>query len=118
MVKHMPANKRIVMFGHAGDRSDQDIRNLTDAVVELGAEHYIISELDVYLRGRKLGDIPVIVQAALSEHGVAEQGSSISSDPLSGAKHALSMAAPGDVILLFVLDQREQVHQWLTQQDS
>jgi cyanophycin synthetase len=118
MVKHMPANKRIVMFGHAGDRSDRDIRDLTDAVVELGAEHYIISELEVYLRGRELGDIPAIVQVALSEHGVAEHASSISRDPLSGAKHALSLVAPGDVILLFVLDQREQVHQWLTQQGS
>jgi cyanophycin synthetase len=118
MVKRMPANKRVVMFGHAGDRSDQDIRNLTDAVVALGAEHYIISELEVYLRGRELGDIPAIAQAALSEHGIAEHASFISSDPLSGAKHALSLAAPGDVILLFVLDQREQVHEWLTQQDS
>jgi cyanophycin synthetase len=117
MVKRMPANKRVVMFGHAGDRSDQDIRNLTDAVVELGAEHYIISELEVYLRGRELGDIPAIVQATLSEHGIAEHASSISSDPLSGAKHALSLAALGDVILLFVLDQREQVHKWLTQQE-
>lgn len=118
MVKRMPANKRIVMFGHAGDRSDQDIRNLTEAVVGLEAEHYIISELEEYLRGRELGDIPAVVQAALSEHGIAEHASSISRDPLSGAKHALSLAEAGDVILLFVLDQREQVHDWLIAQDD
>lgn len=118
MVKRMPANKRIVMFGHAGDRSDQDIQDLTDAVVGLEAEHYIISELADYLRGRQLGDVPAVVQPALREHGIAEQATYVSKDPLSGAQHALSLAVAGDVVLLFVLDQREQVHDFLISQDD
>ncbi|MEM7360554.1 MAG: Mur ligase family protein [Pseudomonadota bacterium] len=116
MVNRLPASQTITMFGHAGDRSDQDIADLTDAVAALDADLYIISELAAYLRGRELGDVPAVVEKRLREKNVKDEQIYVAKDPLSGAKHALSVSKPGDVILLFVLDQREQVHEWLSSQ--
>ena len=116
MVKHMPAANRIAMFSHGGDRSDQDIQNLTEAVADVDASFYIAAELEDYLRGRELGEIPVLVTQTLGERNVSDDRIKVVSDPLEGAQLALSLAQPGDVILLFVLDQREQVHQWLSAQ--
>ena len=117
MATHMPANKRIVMFGHGGDRSDEDIRQLTNAVADLDADVYILSELEDYLRGRELGEIPVLVKRALSECGISNSQLHVAPDPLVGTKLALQLAQPGDMVLLFVLDQREQVHEYLSQLD-
>ena len=101
------------MFGHAGDRSDQDINELTDAVADLDADFYIASELENHLRGRSLGDIPALIKSALNRRGVSDQQLVIADSPMDGAKHAIEMAQAGDVILLFVLDDRQSVHDWL-----
>jgi UDP-N-acetylmuramyl tripeptide synthase len=116
MVNRMPADNKVVMFGHAGDRSDKDIEDLTNAVVKLQADHYIVAELEPYLRGRALGDIPAIVRRTLGKHNIPDQKFSVTEDPMSGAQLALSMTGSGDVLLLFVLDQRQKVHEWLTTQ--
>ena len=113
MVKRMPANNRIAMFSHGGDRSDQDIKGLTEAVAELDASYYITAELEAYLRGREMGEIPQLVSQILHDFGVDKAKIKTASDPLDGAKQAVEMAVEGDVVLLFVLDQREEVHEFL-----
>ena len=115
MVNRMPANNRIVMFGHAGDRSDRDISDLSEAVLKLQANTYIISELENYLRGRELGDIPSLVKSVLVKHQVDEGAILKADNPLQGAQRAIEIAQPGDVVLLFVLDQRDEVHRWLSE---
>ena len=118
MVNRMPAQKRIVMFSHAGDRSDDDIKSLTEAVIKLQPSAYVVSEIEHYLRGRVMGEIPALVQDILNNNGVPSQAIGISDTPLLGAQKAIKQAEPGDVILLFVLDQRDQVHQWLSDQSD
>lgn len=114
MVNNIAANNRIAMFSHAGDRSDKEIQDLTYAITDLKAEHYIAAELENYLRGRKLGEIVTLVEQALRKKNIKKDRIHKMDDPLQGAKKALSLAQPGDVIVLFVLDQREEVHQWLS----
>jgi UDP-N-acetylmuramyl tripeptide synthase len=113
MVKSMPAQRRIVMFSHGGDRSDQDIIDLSRAVLDLDADLYIVAELEAYLRGRELGELPHLVSSFLKQSGVADEAIYAAESPLSGAQYALSQSSDGDVVLLFVLDQREQVHSLL-----
>ena len=106
------------MFSHAGDRSDQDVIGLTKAVLELDADLYIVAELEDYLRGRELGELPKLVSDILSKGGVKDDAIYLANSPLAGAQHALDQVAPGDVVLLFALDQREQIQSllstWLT----
>ncbi|MEP1448877.1 MAG: Mur ligase family protein [Paraglaciecola sp.] len=114
-VNQLPAKRKIVMFSHAGDRSDQEICDLTDAVLALDASLYVVTELQRYLRGRELGEVPQIVAEHLRQKSVPAQKIQFATDPLAGAKIAMSFAQPGDVVLLFVLSEREQVHQFLSQ---
>ena len=113
MVADLPASNKIVMFGHAGDRSDEEIQALANAVAELDASCYIVSELEPYLRGRELGDIPKVVKQALLDRKIPALDFRVSDNPLAGAKLAMQTATKGDLVLLFVLDQREQVHDYL-----
>jgi UDP-N-acetylmuramyl tripeptide synthase len=113
-INQLPAKRKIAMFSHAGDRSDDEIRNLTAAVTELDASLYIVTELERYLRGRQIGEVPQIVGDYLHQQAVPSQKIHYAADPLQGAKIAMNFAQPGDVVLLFVLADREQVHKYLT----
>ncbi|MFQ3219549.1 MAG: cyanophycin synthetase [Paraglaciecola sp.] len=114
MVKKIPAKRRFVMFSHAGDRSDQEIKHLTAAVADLGAHAYLVAEVEKYLRGRNLGDISLLSQRYLMDLGITAKQVCFVPDALSGSKQAMEMAQSGDVVLLFVLDNRQQVHDWLS----
>lgn len=106
-------NDYIAMFSHAGDRSDEDIAKLTQAVSQLNAKLYIAAETQKYLRGRLPHEVTNLSKKYLVDCGVEPSLIHISDSPLQGAKLALQMANAGDVILLFVHDEREQVHQFL-----
>ncbi|MFT6776264.1 MAG: cyanophycin synthetase [Paraglaciecola sp.] len=113
-INQLPAKRKIAAFSHGGDRSDDEIRNLTDAVIGLNASLYVVTELERYLRGRELGEIPQIVGQYLSEQSIPPEKIQYAADPLEGAKIAMDFAQPGDVVLLFVLADREKVHEYLT----
>jgi cyanophycin synthetase len=115
-INQLPAKRKIAMFSHAGDRSDNEIRSLTAAVAELDASLYIVTELERYLRGRQIGDVPQIVGDYLYRQSISSEKICYAADPLKGAKIAMDFAQPGDVVLLFVLADREQVHQYLVGQ--
>ncbi|GAC23840.1 mur ligase family protein [Paraglaciecola mesophila KMM 241] len=114
MARHMPANKYVAMFSHAGDRSDQEIFALTDAVLGLNAALYIPAEVEKYLRGRQPNEVSSLVQQHLMSANVPGQQIMLAASPLEGVKTALAHASPGDVVLLFVLDQRQEIHEWLS----
>jgi cyanophycin synthetase len=114
-INQLPAKRKIVMFSHAGDRSDDEIRSLTDAVTELDASQYVVTEIEYYLRGRELGEVPQIVGDYLRQQSIPLEKIHYAADALEGAKIAMGFAQPGDVVLLFVLADRELVHEYLTQ---
>lgn len=113
-INQLPAKRKIAMFSHAGDRSDDEIRNLTEAVTELDASLYVVTELERYLRGREIGEVPAIVDEYLRNKSIPSEKIQHAANPLAGAKIAMDFAQPGDVVLLFVLADREQVHEYLT----
>lgn len=118
MASHMTANKKHVMFSHAGDRSDQDIIDVTNAVRQLNPYTYSLAEIKNYLRGRELNEISKIVKDRLLASGVSPQSILLARDPLDGAKQIMQRAEPGDVVLLFVLSEREKVQSYLTELSS
>lgn len=102
-----------VMFSHAGDRSNKDITDVTDAVISLRPNTYILAELEAYLRGRELNAISDIVEKHLLAKGVALKQIVRASDPLIGTKKAIEVAREGDLLLLFVLSHRPQIQAYL-----
>jgi len=109
MAAAMPAKRRLVTIGHAGDRSDQAIKDVALAAWRSGADRILIKEQPEHLRGRELGEIPRLMHQALSEAGCEEERIGHAASELEAAEQALAWAQPGDLLLLLTLSQREEV---------
>ena len=107
------SKRRLIMLGHAGDRTDRDICNLTDVACGLNPDRVITAELSDYLRGRELGAIPAIIRQRCVENGIADEQIVYAQSCLQGAELALKWAQPGDFILLLALDQRNDIFRYL-----
>lgn len=111
MASNMPANAKHVMFSHAGDRSDQAICEVADAVSKLNPKTYMLTEIEKYLRGRALQEISLLVKNHLLKSGITESNIMLANDPLDGTRKIFERAKAGDLILLFVLSEREKVQE-------
>ncbi len=115
MTSNMPTNKKHVMFSHGGDRSDQEILDVAAVVRELQPDTYVLTEIEKYLRGRELNEISHMVKDNLLAEGVSEESILLASDPLDGTKKIMQRAQSGDIVLLFVLTDRDKVQAYLTE---
>ena len=97
------------MLGHAGDRSDEEIRELTAGALTLSPEYVIISELPDYLRGRESGEVSEVIRQECLRRGLPEQKILLSDTPLIGAQKALDVLQAGDLALLLVFSHRDEV---------
>ena len=109
MASKMPAKHIHVMFSHAGDRSDQDIQDVTNAVLKLAPSTYVLAEIEQYLRGRKFGDISNLVRQHLLDNNISRDDILLAANPVHGTEQLLTKAKAGDLVLLFVLSDREEV---------
>jgi cyanophycin synthetase len=109
VARSLPAERRLVMVGQAGDRDDEAIRDLARAAWELKPEQVVIKEMDQYLRGRAPGEVPALLEDEFKRLGAA--GSTISrvGPELDGARAALTWARPGDLLVLVLHQQRAAV---------
>lgn len=112
-VNAMPAERKAIMLGHAGDRTDRDIHNLTEVALGLNPDLVITAEIPDYLRGRELGDIPNLIKDQCVEAGMKPEQVHYSDTCLDGAKFALDWIEEGDFVLLLALDQRDEVFKLL-----
>ena len=93
------AGRRIVVLAGPGDRRDEDLRAIADAVAGK-FDHYICRRDDA-LRGRDGDEVPRIIANALQAGGVAEAAISIIPDEQQAIDAALRMGQPGDLVLVF-----------------
>lgn len=91
--------RRIVVLTGPGDRRDEDLRAIADAVAGK-FDHYVVRRDDA-LRGRDGDEVPRIIAKALLSAGVAENAMSIIPDEQEAIDAALRMGQPGDLILIF-----------------
>jgi UDP-N-acetylmuramyl tripeptide synthase len=105
----LPAKRRLLMLGHGGDRSDDDIRGLTAGAFKLSPDHVIITEIPLYLRGRESGEVSEVIRRECLRLGLSEQQLSFSENPLLGARRALDLLQPGDLVLLLVHSDRDEI---------
>ena len=105
----MPAKRKLLMLGHAGDRSDSEITNLTQSILKISPDLLMITETPEYLRGRELGEVPAIISQAARTCGLNEEQISISDSPSSGTAEILTQMKEGDLVFLMVLSQRQAI---------
>lgn len=114
----IPAKRRFIMLSHAGDRSDQDIRNATAAALTLRPDIVVATELPDYLRGRQLGEITALISNECAVQGLAAEQVIKASSPADGAANILIQLQPGDLALLLVLSEREKIFDMLKEKSG
>ena len=93
------SGRRIVVVAGPGDRRDEDLRDIANAVA--GRFDHYIARRDDGLRGRDGDEVPRIIAKALQAGGVAEADISVIADEQQAVDAALKMARPGDLVLVF-----------------
>lgn len=110
MSRTMPARRRLVLLGQAGDRADAAIRELARAAWTLKPDRVVIKEMDRYLRGRQPGEVPALLADEFARLGMPASAIARPGGELDGVRDALAWARPGDVLLLAVHQDRPLVH--------
>jgi cyanophycin synthetase len=91
--------RRIIVMAGPGDRRDEDIRAIAEAVA--GRFDHYICRRDDGLRGRDGDEVPLILARTLKAQGVDEASISIIPDEQEAIDAALRMGQPGDLVLIF-----------------
>ena len=115
LAQRIPARRRLVMVGQAGDRSDEAIRQLARAAWALDPDYVILKEMDEYLRGRAPGEVPALLEEEFLRLGVAPHAISKVGPDLAGVRSALEWARPGDLLVLAVHQDRKPVMELLNE---
>jgi UDP-N-acetylmuramyl tripeptide synthase len=61
MTANLPSKRRLVTLGHAGDRNDENLKELARTAAASGVDCILLKEQPKNLRGRKLGEVPRII---------------------------------------------------------
>ena len=91
--------RRIVVLAAPGDRRDEDIFAIAQAVA--GRFDHYICRRDDGLRGRDGDEIPRMLAGELEKNGVASSMIELIPDEQEAIDHALNMAQQGDLLLVF-----------------
>ena len=109
IARSLPAERRLILIGQAGDRDDEAIRELARAAWAFQPDHVVVKELPEMLRGRGLGEVPAILVDELHRLGAPAGSVTRAGSELEGVDEALAWARPGDLLVLLVHTQREAV---------
>jgi UDP-N-acetylmuramyl tripeptide synthase len=102
VVRALPAARRLVVLGQAGDRRDEDVIGLVDAIVAIGFDRIVLKDLPDHRRGKAPGEVPARLRALLRERGVRDDQLDEGPDELDAIERALAWSRPGDLLLLLV----------------
>jgi UDP-N-acetylmuramyl tripeptide synthase len=109
----LPAKRRLVVAGHVGSHSDEEIREMTRVVAKIKPEYFYSPEMLHYLRGRKAGEISKLVFDELRQLGYAEEKLSTANTCLEAVKSAVEHVQAGDLLMLVGLDERKETLAYL-----
>jgi UDP-N-acetylmuramyl tripeptide synthase len=113
MARAIPAKRRVLCFGQAGDRTDSLIRELARDAWAIGLDRVEVSELADYHRGREHGDVFGIIRGELLEQGADESQIVHNEKELESLQDAIDWAQPGDLVIMLALGGAAPVHERL-----
>jgi UDP-N-acetylmuramyl tripeptide synthase len=108
-LERYPSRRRLVLLGQAGDRDDASIRELARAALALRPDRVVLKEMDAYLRGRALGEIPALMTGALVEAGFPRDAIVTAPSEVAAVRAALTWAGTGDLLVLGIHQDRRGV---------
>ncbi len=119
VAKNLPGKRRLLVTGQAGDRSDEDIRALAQASCGVALDRVVIKKMAAYNRGRPDGQAAWILRDEFENCGMAPESLEICDEELDAVERGIAWAQPGDLVILLVHENRNQVLTYLdTVQDK
>ena len=103
MARAIPARRRALCFGQAGDRPDDLIRAMTRDAWAIGLDQVMISELAAYHRGRQHGDVFAVISDELQKSGADAAQIAHYEVEMESFMAALDWAEPGDLVIMLAL---------------
>lgn len=103
MARALPAKRRALCFGQAGDRPDDLIRELTESAWDIGLDRVYVSELANYHRGREHGDVFRIIRDELVRLGASTDQVEHNEEESETFASAFEWAEEGDLIIMLAL---------------
>ena len=110
MARAIPAERRALCFGQAGDRPDDLIRELARDAWEIGLDRVVVSELADYHRGREHGDVFRLIRDELLRLGTDAAQIGHHELELESLQDAIDWARPGDLVIMLALGGAAPVH--------
>jgi len=108
MARALPAKRRLVLFGQAGDRTDASILEQTSILWKARPDRVIIKEMEVYLRGRERGEVTGMIESELRRLGADDMMLDRADSEIDAVRQAFGWAMPGDLLLLLVYADRQK----------
>ena len=105
-VKSILANRRLVIAGQAGDRSDADTCDMIQALWSFDPEMVVVAELPNLLRGRTPGELTKVMSDELIRLGSNDENIIKTDTEYSAVIKSLEWAQPGDFLALLVHEDR------------
>jgi UDP-N-acetylmuramyl tripeptide synthase len=108
--KTLPARRRLLLLGQAGNRDDEQLRALVRAAWSVTHfDRVIVKEIPDLLRGRPFGQLSRILADELSALGVPEERVEIAGTELDAVRRALTWAADGDLLVCPIHSEKSAV---------
>lgn len=113
VIEALPARRRALITGQAGDRGDDDIREFALASDSLRFDRIFIKRMDNHARGRPIGEVANIMRDAYLDSGYRKSVMSQPCTEIDAVKAALRWAKTGDLIVLLSHEKRDQTQAFL-----
>jgi UDP-N-acetylmuramyl tripeptide synthase len=118
MARALPAARRLVLIGQAGDRDDHAIRELARTAWSGLPDRVVVKEMPAYLRGRPSGEVTGMLLEELRSLGARADQLDLAVGELQAVRQALAWAGEGDLLLLTVHADRDSVLRYLQRLDA
>jgi cyanophycin synthetase len=109
LASQLPAKRRLLVIGQAGDRTDQDIRDLARATAGLRFDRVLIKRLDKYSRGRAPGEAAAMLREEFRLQGYNTRQIGEHAKETQALRAAIRWAKPGDLIVFLAHEDRDAV---------
>jgi UDP-N-acetylmuramyl tripeptide synthase len=116
LARMRPAKRRLMLIGQAGDRSDEAIRELAGSAWNIGLDRVLIKEMAQYARGRPPGEVAGLIKSAMRESGASDDQLDYFATEPEAVRAALAWSEPGDLLILFIHEQIDEVLQMLEEE--
>ena len=113
LARALPAARRLVVIGQAGDRDNHAILELARTAWAGAPDRVVVKEMPSYLRGRPAGELTGMLLDELRRLGARDDQLDLAVGELKAVRQALAWARDGDLLLLTVHADRDSVLRYL-----